>query len=107
MTGNNIFLSIKKGLNEAIEYEKGTHNNVKTNKISIQQIPHYKHKQIKEIRNKLNLTQAVFAEILGVSVKTVEAWESGRNIPNGSAQRILDLLNKEGFLEKNKILKVG
>ncbi len=109
MKKNNIFPSIKAGINEAIDYEKGAHNNkVKTNKISIEKIPHYHSKQIKGIRNKLNLTQTIFAEILGVSIKTVEAWEAGKNVPNGPAQRILDLLKKEeGFLEKHKILLVG
>ena len=109
MENNNIFASIKTGINEAIKYENGTLNKkVRTNKIFINKIPHYQSKQIKKIRNKLNLTQAVFAEILGVSIKTVEAWEAGKNVPNGSAQRILDLLKKEeGFLEKYKILQVG
>ncbi len=108
MEKNNRFSSIKAGINEAIDYEKGNlKNKVKTNKISIEKVPRYQSKQIKEIRNKLNLTQAVFAEILGVSIKTVEAWESGKNVPNGPAQRILDLLNKEkDFLEKHKILQV-
>ena len=28
-------------------------------------------------------------------VKTVEAWESGRNIPMGPASRVLDLLSED------------
>lgn len=108
MASNEIYNSIITGIDEAIQYEKGSlTKKVKINKITIKPVPHYKAKQIKEIRRKLNLTQAVFAEILGVSIKTVEAWESGKNIPNGPAQRILDLLKKEDdFLEKYKILKI-
>ena len=108
MATNNIFNSIVTGLNEAIKYEKGNLNKkVKVRNVIIEKIPKYQEKQIKEIRNKLKLTQAVFAEVLGVSIKTVEAWESGRNIPNGSAQRILDLLKKDNsFLEKHKILQL-
>ncbi|MCD8098006.1 MAG: helix-turn-helix domain-containing protein [Lachnospiraceae bacterium] len=33
--------------------------------------------EIREIRKKLKLTQAVFAELVNVSKKTVERWESG------------------------------
>lgn len=29
---------------------------------------------------------------MGVSVKTVQAWESGRNKPNGSSARLLQIL---------------
>ncbi|MCC8017759.1 MAG: helix-turn-helix domain-containing protein [Lachnospiraceae bacterium] len=34
--------------------------------------------EIRAIRKKLNLTQAVFADFLCVSKKTVERWESGK-----------------------------
>ena len=108
MKKNEVYNSIITGIDEAINYEKGTlKKKVRINKIVIEPVPHYQAKQIKKIRTKLNLTQAVFAKILGVAIKTVEAWEAGKNIPNGSAQRILDLLNKENdFLKKHKILKV-
>jgi len=33
---------------------------------------------------------------IGVSSKTVEAWESRRNIPNGPSQRMIELLEKNG-----------
>ena len=108
MAENKIFNSLLTGLNEAINYEKDKlTQKVRTVVISIEPVPHYKAKQIKSIRDKLNLTQVMFAKVLGVSIKTVEAWESGRNIPNGPAQRMLGLLfNEEDFLEKHNILQV-
>lgn len=36
---------------------------------------------IKEIRKKLGLTQAQFAQRIGVDTKTVQNWEYGRPIP--------------------------
>jgi putative transcriptional regulator len=95
-----------KGLNEAIDYEKGkTVPGLKKLKISIAPLPHYNSSRIKEIRNKLKLSQSTFATILGVSIKTVEAWESGRNIPQGPAQRILSLMEKDNnLLKKYKII---
>lgn len=49
----------------------------------------YEASEIKEIRNGLGMTQAVFALFMGVSKKTVEAWEAGRNMPDGPARRLL------------------
>ena len=52
----------------------------------------YKMNEIKVIRKKINLSQNLFAKELGVPKKTVEAWESGRNIPQCPAQRILYII---------------
>ena len=37
------------------------------------------------------MTQAIFAAYMGVSKKTVEAWESGHNHPAGAACRLLSI----------------
>lgn len=47
---------------------------------------------IKKIRHGTGLTQGMFAKWLGVSPRTVEAWESGRNTPSGPSNRLLGLL---------------
>ena len=41
------------------------------------------------------MTQRVFANYMGVSPKTVEAWESGINHPVGPACRLLSLLESK------------
>ena len=41
---------------------------------------------------KAHMTQHVFADYLGVSVKTVEAWERGRTHPTGPAYRLMSFL---------------
>ncbi len=49
--------------------------------------------QIANLRQeKLHLSQHVFASVLNVSLKTVQAWEQGRNVPSGPALRLLWLL---------------
>ena len=40
------------------------------------------------------MTQQVFASFLDVSVKTVEAWETGRTHPTGPAYRLMYLLSR-------------
>lgn len=101
-----VYDSIIKGLNEAVQYEKGELKNVKVDQISIAALPRYHGKEIRAIRLKQKLTQQAFANVLGVSKKTVEAWETGRNIPQGPAQRMLQLMHKdEGLLEKYAIIR--
>jgi putative transcriptional regulator len=93
-------------LKQAIDYEKGkTVKGVKSTKISIAPLPHYKAQTIKQIRKKVRLSQSTFAHVLGVSKKTVEAWESGRNEPQGPAKRMLMLLEKDNkFIEKYELI---
>ena len=65
----------------------------------------YSNNEIKEIRTKQKMTQKLFAEAIGVSVKTVEAWEAGTNSPSGAASRMLELLNRDNNLfEKYSII---
>jgi len=100
-----VYDSIIRGLNEAIQYEKGELKAVKSRHIYIAALPQYHGAKIREIRLKKKLTQKSLAAVLGVSIKTVEAWESGKNVPEGPAQRLLDLIDKdEHFLEKYKIM---
>jgi putative transcriptional regulator len=45
---------------------------------------------VRATRRLLGASQAVFAQFLGVSVKTVQAWERGTNTPSDMACRFLD-----------------
>lgn len=55
----------------------------------------YEAADIKKIRNDIGATQVVFAGILGVSKKAVEAWESGRNKPDGPTRRLLAMVQAD------------
>lgn len=57
----------------------------------------YEAAEIKKIRTDFGVTQVVFAGLLGVSKKTVEAWESGRNKPDGPARRLLAAIEEDPF----------
>ena len=45
--------------------------------------------QATEARQKLGLSQADFAAMLGVSVRTLQDWEQGRRQPSGAAKALL------------------
>lgn len=89
-----LFDEIKTGLNEAIEYEKGNLK-AKSTTITIEPVGVYTSVEIKAIRNSTGLTQKLFAKYMGVSAKTVEAWEAGRNHPDGAACRLLYLTKND------------
>lgn len=61
---------------------------------------------IKSIRVKYLLTQTILAQILGVSARTVEAWELGINEPSGPARRMLSLIKDDESFIKNYYLIV-
>jgi putative transcriptional regulator len=44
-------------------------------------------------RDKLGVSQAVFANLMNTAVQTIHAWEQGRNRPSGSALRLLRLVD--------------
>jgi putative transcriptional regulator len=47
------------------------------------------------IRAKTGLSQTSFANRIGVSVATLRNWEQGRRVPDGPAQVLLSLLDKD------------
>lgn len=49
---------------------------------------------VAEIREKTGLSQARFAQLLGVSVRTLQDWEQGRRSPSGAARTLLMIADK-------------
>ena len=99
-----IFDEIKTGLEQAIAVEKGTLD-AKKNVLSIAPVDVFSPAEIKAIRVGTGLTQVLFAKYMGVSVKTVEAWEAGRNHPEGAACRLLTLTrNDPAFPQRSGIV---
>ncbi|MBX3675274.1 MAG: helix-turn-helix domain-containing protein [Burkholderiales bacterium] len=44
---------------------------------------------VAEARRKTGLSQAQFAALMGVSVRTLQGWEQGRKQPSGAARTLL------------------
>ncbi len=100
-----LFDDIKTGLGEAIAYEKGNLR-AKTTTLTISPVCKFAPEEIKAIRQGTGLTQMLFAKYMGVSVKTVEAWESGRNHPEGAACRLLALTQSDPtFPQRSGIIR--
>ncbi len=86
-----LFNDLQEGLIEAVNYAKGN-GPAKAVTYRIDPVTKLNKDQIREIRMKAHMTQHVFADYLGVSVKTVEAWERGRTRPTGPAYRMMSFL---------------
>ncbi len=78
-----FFSGIMDGLEEALAYTKGKAA-AETN--------------VREIHSALKMTQRAFAEVLGVSRRTVEAWESGKSTPAPAAKKLLFLIQEDHTL---------
>lgn len=64
--------------------------------VSLEMAPgDYDAEDVKVTRQKLRVSQAVFARLLAVNVKTVQAWEQGEQPPSGIARRLLDEINQD------------
>lgn len=51
--------------------------------------------EVKAVRAKTGLTQERFANVVGVSKRTLENWEQGRRHPTGPARALLKLLDAD------------
>jgi putative transcriptional regulator len=87
-------------LTEAVDYQHGKTPAGKT-KLTIKPVDTFNRNDIKRIRQRTGLSQVMFAGSLGVSPKTVEAWENGRNKPEGASRRLLEIVQDDpGFLRR-------
>jgi putative transcriptional regulator len=81
MTDRDIGLEILEGIREIKAYKAGK-GDLKTRELS-------QPSSVKEIREQLGLSQAAFAGLMGVSIRTVQDWEQGRRKPSGPARSLL------------------
>ena len=92
------FESLVESLNQAIDYKKGNKKLARVRvatKPDIEPIEDFPKEKIKEIRYATNLPQKHFAELIGVTQRAVEAWESGTRKPTGSAKRLFQIIEKD------------
>ena len=66
-----------------------------------------------EARQKVGLSQSRFAELLGVSVRTLQDWEQGRRNPSRAAKSLIQIANlrpevlREVLAEKSRLIGIG
>ena len=88
-----FFSGIMDGLQEALAYQKG-----KAAAGTIARKSTLPEVNVSSIRSSLHMTQRMFAEKLGVSCRTVEAWESGKSTPTPTAKKLMYLIQEDHSL---------
>lgn len=88
-----FFSGIMDGLQEALAYEKGqAAADTYARKRSLPNV------DVAKVRAGLSMTQRAFAELLGVSRRTVEAWEAGKSTPTPTAKKLMFLIQEDHTL---------
>ena len=89
------FADLKEAMEDALGFERGRHRDLKVTRIQPPRPPKaMSPKDIARIRERLNCSQAVFAMMLNISTKTVQAWEQGSREPGDAALKLLTIAKK-------------
>jgi putative transcriptional regulator len=95
------------GLQDIKEW-KASRKQLRVHEIQIEPVPDIDAISVKGLRKDMNLTQMMFAQLLGVSKKTVETWEEGRSLPNGPTRRLIEILwNDQELPKRQQILMMS
>ena len=89
------FADLKEAMDDALAFERGQRGGLKVTRIQAPRPPKpLSPREIARIREKLNCSQAVFAMMLNISPKTVQAWEQGSREPGDAALKLLTIAKK-------------
>lgn len=62
--------------------------------LNVQDMPPLK---IRALREQAQVSQAVFAAVLNISVSTIQKWEVGEKKPSGPSLKLLSLIERKGL----------
>ena len=65
--------------------------------LCFENVQDYDAEKVKALRERLELSQTVLADVLGASASTVRKWEAGAKRPSGPSRRLLDILDRKGL----------
>lgn len=84
------FQELLGAVQEAVEHYEGRRHDLRTTLLPMPPKP-MDAAEIGSLRERVGLSQRVFAMALNVSIKTVQAWESGARVPDGGNLKLLRL----------------
>ena len=82
---------LKKGLAEGIEFARGDRELATT---VVPSGRSYTGEEVVAIRTRRRMSQAQFAKLLAVSVKTLQSWEQGVRRPSKPTMRLLQIFDQ-------------
>jgi putative transcriptional regulator len=87
------FAELLEALQQTLEHVRGERDDLRQT-VRIAPPRPMKKDDIIRLRQQLNLSQLLFADILNVSVRTVQAWEQGAREPSDAALKLLTIAQK-------------
>jgi len=89
------FADLKDAMKDAVAFERGKRRDLTVTRIQAPRPPKaMSPKEIAQIRQKLNCSQAIFAMMLNISPKTIQAWEQGSREPGDAALKLLSIAKR-------------
>ena len=79
---------------EALRQQRLGKITLRQHTVSIEPAPELSSDELVKLRQKLKLSQAVFASYLRTNKRTLENWEQGRAKPNAQAALLIKLVKK-------------
>lgn len=89
----NLFNELSEGF-EALKDERQGKVTLKQHNIETVKTPSVNSLDLVNLRQKLNVSQAVFAQYLRTNKRTLENWEQGRAKPNAQAAVLIKMVEK-------------
>lgn len=93
--------ALMEALEEAVAHARGADTGARVRRVErtarnteVQPAPAYSPDEIRTLRQKLGLSQHVFAGLLNASPSAVRAWEQGQRTPDGPTRRLLQVVQR-------------
>lgn len=65
--------------------------------LCLEPVPDYTAEEIRALRTRFRISQAVLASVLNTSLSTVQKWEIGDKHPGGPSLKLLNILDRKGL----------
>lgn len=82
-----LFAQLHQSMKEAVSIARG--------ELSPSRVFTVEPPDVKAVREKTGLSQAGFAALIGVKIKTLQNWEQHRRVPSGPAATLLAIFDRE------------
>lgn len=93
MTERDIFSELMTGMQELKDHQEGKIT-LKSHKVTKRAPVTIAPQELRDVREKLNLSQAVFARYLHTGETTYQNWEQGRARPNAQAVLLIRMVQQ-------------
>ena len=91
VTKRNLFEELREGMAALADARQGKRT-LRTHAVEFKPAPEVSPKELIRVRERLQISRALFAVYLRTNVRTLENWEQGRAKPNAQAALLINLV---------------